>query len=70
VLKITRLDGTIVRDDWDLRCTRFFERPWPKTITLAPGKYRYHVDFATRADDDGEFTVSEGAEIRVTPRAR
>jgi RNA polymerase sigma-70 factor (ECF subfamily) len=69
VLRITRADGTVVRDDWDLRCTRF-DRPWPKTITLAPGKYSYHVDFVTRADDDGEFTTSEGAEIRVTPRSR
>jgi RNA polymerase sigma-70 factor (ECF subfamily) len=69
VLQITRADGTIVRDDWDLRCTRF-DRPWPKTITLAPGTYRYRVDFVTRADDDGEFTVSVGAEVRVEPQAR
>jgi len=69
VLRITRADGTVVRDDWDLRCTRF-DRPWPKTITLAPGTYRYHVDFVTRADADGEFTAGEGAQILVTPRAR
>jgi RNA polymerase sigma-70 factor (ECF subfamily) len=69
VLLIAHLDGTIVRDEWDLRYSRF-DRPWPKTITLAPSTYRYHVDFVTRADADGEFTASEGAEVRVTPRAR
>lgn len=66
VLRITRPDGSLVRDDWDLRFTRF-NRAWPLTLTLAPGPYRYHVDFAQRADADGEFVATDGAEVVVAP---
>jgi RNA polymerase sigma-70 factor (ECF subfamily) len=69
VLRITRSDDSIVRDDWDLRHARF-TRKWPRTLTLAPGPYRFHVDFMSRADADGDFTASEAAEVVVAPRVR
>jgi RNA polymerase sigma factor (sigma-70 family) len=69
VIRVTRSDDSIVRDDWDLRYTRF-TRKWPRTVTLAPGPYRFHVDFMSRDDADGEFTASEGAEVVVTSHPR
>jgi len=68
-LRIVQDDGTLVREDWSAPFTRSTTR-WPKLLTLTPGKYRYRVDFLSRANDEGEFIASEGAAIVVTPRAR
>jgi hypothetical protein len=68
-LRIVNDEGALVREDWSAPFTRSATK-WPKALTLAPGKYRYHVDFLSRADDEGEFVATDGAQVVVTPRAR